>query len=247
MAVVNGIKVTSSVVDSATQREITKTSILPHSNYAAIRVTVENKSGKNIKHLNVTVAVQHNQVWTQDNSDASSGYTIKQFGHEPAEIKVGAIRDGETRWASHFVRSEYDNRLNAFNWSCYRIYGQYTSGEDFEHWFRAPVVFGISKTQGPAPNASTSDCFIATAAYQNHDHPMVRELRIVRDEVLNRSRSGRRFTAWYYRNGPALADIVKPRPTLRFAARAILTPVAKSVRATRSLAAIVKRAFHRNH
>lgn len=78
-------------------------------------------------------------------------------------------------------------------------------------------------------------CFIATAAYGDVDHPMVRELRIVRDEVFNRTALGRRFVAFYYRHSPMVADYVRPRPALRRATRSVLTPVALVSRATRSI------------
>jgi hypothetical protein len=80
-----------------------------------------------------------------------------------------------------------------------------------------------------------NNCFVATAAFQNQDHPMVQELRHVRDEILARSSPGRRFIAWYYRNGPAIADVVRPRPYLRAASRAVLTPIALAARANRRL------------
>lgn len=53
-------------------------------------------------------------------------------------------------------------------------------------------------------------CFVATAVY-GADSTIVKWLRRYRDEILSRSRVGRQFIRWYYRNGPALADYVSGR------------------------------------
>ena len=75
------------------------------------------------------------------------------------------------------------------------------------------------------PYIRSSLCFVASAAYGSPDHPMVLALREFRDNVLARSPAGRAFTGWYYRNGPALAAVIKNRPMLRTAARIMLMPM----------------------
>lgn len=72
-------------------------------------------------------------------------------------------------------------------------------------------------------NAAT--CFVATAAFQDSNHPRVHDLRLFRDEILKNYKFGRHFINWYYRNGPKMALIVEAIPALRIMAVAILTPL----------------------
>lgn len=67
-------------------------------------------------------------------------------------------------------------------------------------------------------------CFVATVAF-GEDAPELDVLRAFRDEVLVESAAGRRFVAWYYRRGPALARLVRARPLLRRAVREALEAV----------------------
>jgi uncharacterized repeat protein (TIGR01451 family) len=68
-------------------------------------------------------------------------------------------------------------------------------------------------------------CFIATAAYGSALEPHVVALRQFRDRYLQRTELGRAFIRFYYRNSPPLAAIIAAHPSLRFVARALLTPV----------------------
>ncbi|AZP12441.1 CFI-box-CTERM domain-containing protein [Undibacterium parvum] len=62
---------------------------------------------------------------------------------------------------------------------------------------------------------SGATCFVASAAYENPNHPDVIFLRIFRDNVLNRSPAGRKFINWYWKNGPKLAKFVEKSIFLR--------------------------------
>ncbi|MCE5264276.1 MAG: type II secretion system GspH family protein, partial [Deltaproteobacteria bacterium] len=68
-------------------------------------------------------------------------------------------------------------------------------------------------------------CFVATAAYGDDKNAAVVLLRQFRDRVLTRSEAGKRFIAWYYREGPALAAFIGHHPAARWTARLLLTPV----------------------
>ncbi len=59
------------------------------------------------------------------------------------------------------------------------------------------------------------DCFVATVAYGDIDHPDLDLLRHFRDHVLIRSDIGRHFVALYYRIGPHLARFISGYPVLR--------------------------------
>lgn len=74
----------------------------------------------------------------------------------------------------------------------------------------------LTKTENPSKHEDrTEECFIATAAYGNYDHPDVRQLRHFRDKTLRHSALGRTFIVWYYRYGPELAEYVEDRPFFR--------------------------------
>ncbi|MEN9908730.1 MAG: hypothetical protein RLZZ540_1879 [Bacteroidota bacterium] len=62
---------------------------------------------------------------------------------------------------------------------------------------------------------STSGCFIATATMGNYNHPIVYELRQFRDNWLLNKYWGQKFTEWYYRNSPKVAEIIKSSITLK--------------------------------
>ncbi|MEY4930080.1 MAG: hypothetical protein RI909_804, partial [Bacteroidota bacterium] len=59
------------------------------------------------------------------------------------------------------------------------------------------------------------NCFIATAALGNYDHPVVVDLRIFRDKWLLQRNWGVRFTNWYYTHGPKAANVIKKSKLLK--------------------------------
>jgi hypothetical protein len=73
--------------------------------------------------------------------------------------------------------------------------------------------------------ATVSPCFVATAAYGSPLAAEVDVLRAFRDRHLAPHALGRAFIAAYYRVGPSLADVIRPRPWLKAWARATLGPV----------------------
>ena len=68
-------------------------------------------------------------------------------------------------------------------------------------------------------------CFIATAAYGSYLDPHVMVLRQFRDNILLTNSPGRAFVKFYYANSPVIAQIISESEGLRFATRAVLTPV----------------------
>jgi hypothetical protein len=86
----------------------------------------------------------------------------------------------------------------------------------------------------PGPNLGyPSPCFVTTAAYGDPDHAMVREFRLLRDQVLADYRLGQRFIGWYNHRGPQLASVIEGRWPLQMAAKAVLTPLALAIRSGR--------------
>ncbi len=84
----------------------------------------------------------------------------------------------------------------------------------------------------PTPSsqpAFTKNCFVATAAYGQEDHPTVVLLREFRDRFLQKCYLGRCFIDTYYKVGPSLADLIRNRPWACFSVRVLLSPVAGMV------------------
>lgn len=86
----------------------------------------------------------------------------------------------------------------------------------------APTSF---TTEQPKPQAGSSGCFIATAAFGSPLAGQVEILRQFRDRYLLTNYPGQKFVAWYYRNGPAAANYIKDKPLVKTAIRAALYPL----------------------
>jgi hypothetical protein len=74
-------------------------------------------------------------------------------------------------------------------------------------------------------------CFVATAAYNDADHPDVVFLRRFRDEILAKRLDGRLFIAAYWKVGPVLAIPVRRYTPLGRLARRWLSKAVRLVRA----------------
>ena len=79
-----------------------------------------------------------------------------------------------------------------------------------------PTVPVDEETEEEPEEASSDDpsmaCFVATAAYDNANHPDVWTLRWYRDNVLRTYVAGRFFIWLYWRVGPSLAGSIKHKP-----------------------------------
>jgi len=73
--------------------------------------------------------------------------------------------------------------------------------------------------------ATVTPCFVATAAYGSPLAQSVSVLRRMRDRYLLTNGLGRALVSAYYAVGPALADQIRERDTLRAVVRAALTPI----------------------
>ncbi len=78
------------------------------------------------------------------------------------------------------------------------------------------------------------DCFIATVAYDDIDHPDLDILRHFRDHVMVRSSVGRLFICGYYRVGPWLARFIAEIPMLRAITRFGIRKAVRILRTSRS-------------
>lgn len=65
------------------------------------------------------------------------------------------------------------------------------------------------KMQSSKTNDNKNNCFIATAAMGDYNHPVVVDLRSFRDDWLLKRNWGNSFTNWYYTYGPKAAKIIE--------------------------------------
>ena len=68
-------------------------------------------------------------------------------------------------------------------------------------------------------------CFIATAAFGSPLAGQVKILRQFRDRYLLTNGWGRKFVAWYYRNGSVAARFIEDKPLIKIAVRTALYPL----------------------
>jgi hypothetical protein len=156
--------------------------------------------------------------------NGTHSYNYHRTGLEKIEFRFDGL-ERKGGWSSGWVSSP-DYPLYKSPWVALAVYGELRNKQTF-------FLQLDKRVHMPIKHDFAWRCFVATAAYRDYDHPMVKELRIVRDEVFARTKVGRKFIAAYYRHGPKAAAVVAPRPALRLAARTLLTPIALAVRGTR--------------
>lgn len=66
-----------------------------------------------------------------------------------------------------------------------------------------------------AKKIGNTDCFIATAAMGDYEHPIVLDLKMFRDNWLLKRNWGVQFTNWYYTHGPKAASVIEKSLMLR--------------------------------
>jgi len=74
---------------------------------------------------------------------------------------------------------------------------------------------------------SGAECFVATAVFNNTNHPSVEYLRQFRDNVLQKFEKGKKFIKWYYTNGHLMADSICTKKWLVKVIKACLNVIAK--------------------
>jgi hypothetical protein len=73
----------------------------------------------------------------------------------------------------------------------------------------------------------TTNCFVATSAFNGALHPTVSSLQLWRDNFLMPKKQGRRFIAFYYRHGPKWASQLDRFSFLKPVVRKTLTAMIK--------------------
>jgi hypothetical protein len=91
-------------------------------------------------------------------------------------------------------------------------------------------VIGQESQQTRYEQTESTGCFIATATYENVDHPDVRLLRRFRDEALLLSALGKAFVRAYYLISPVLAACIRTEIVRSIIKNLVLRPVIFLVR-----------------
>ena len=74
---------------------------------------------------------------------------------------------------------------------------------------------------------SRAACFVATAVFNNSNHPSVEYLRQFRDNVLQQSEKAKKFIKWYHTNGHLMADSICTKKWLVKVIKACLNVIVK--------------------
>jgi hypothetical protein len=101
--------------------------------------------------------------------------------------------------------------LNVDRFSNFGLFTSYNLNNDWDI-----LVENVSFEKRPK---SDGPCFIATAAYQNYDAPIVKELRKFRDTHLLNNYAGRLFINLYYKFSPPMAKVIQNSIVLRKVAK----------------------------
>jgi len=76
-------------------------------------------------------------------------------------------------------------------------------------------------------SGNASECFVATACFEDANHSTVDKLRALRDNRLVKKPIGRAFIACYQEVGPRLAKIINAHPKSKPILRHCLTKLTK--------------------
>lgn len=100
----------------------------------------------------------------------------------------------------------------------------------------SPASAGSSSSSSSSSSGSSSGsgCFVATACFEDADHPTVDKLREFRDRRLVHSAVGRLFIRTYEEVGPPAAGFVIKHPRIKPALRRALTFISHLLPSSRS-------------
>ena len=85
---------------------------------------------------------------------------------------------------------------------------------------KIPIAKKIN-VSAPVVRNENSWCFVLTACYGNENHPVIKDFRCFRDQVLLVTPVGKALVGAYYKHGPAAADYVRNKPHLKMMLRGL--------------------------
>ena len=118
--------------------------------------------------------------------------------------------DQLSEWGYQFEDSQHKESYNKLYNLILEDYQKKLPSEiPFEKEFeKLTESFELLKQKQENPPKSTSGCYVATATMGDYNHPTVRNLRIFRDDYLDKRRWGSSFIKHYYYWGPYLAKVI---------------------------------------
>jgi hypothetical protein len=97
-----------------------------------------------------------------------------------------------------------------------QLLNNFETGVTMRTWFEQHKSNLIPKIQ------NDGGCFIATACYDNYDHPKVIQLRYLRDNYLKERKWGIKFIEIYYKHSPKYARIIAKNNFLKYTSKNLL-------------------------
>ena len=146
----------------------------------------------------------------------------QQAGVSREDIELVATRLG---WAFRVVGVELFNEVHNWNLASEAINLAIQLG--FSEELRAKLRDDRLALDTQKPK---SQCFIATAAFENEAALEVATLRLYRDAVLTRSSLGRAFVSIYYYLSPRIARTLEDSPRGKVVVRLLLMPLVRRCR-----------------
>ena len=104
--------------------------------------------------------------------------------------------------------------------------------KDLQNHYNEQVILfqNMKKSLTQKTEASSGGCYIATMAYGDYDHPQVMELRLFRDNVLDKSVFGKWFIKTYYHYSPKLVEKLKNKKVINSIIRKSLNQFIKLIK-----------------
>ena len=115
---------------------------------------------------------------------------------------------------------EYDFKINRYNKNKESLRGLCSQLE---------VNTSTYTPSSPTSSSGSGNCYIATMAYGDYNHPQVVILRQFRDNVLDKSTIGKWFIKNYYHYSPRLVEKLKNKKNVNTIIRNTLNQLIKLI------------------
>ncbi len=121
-----------------------------------------------------------------------TGMSMRSYAGQKMSAQISDFEEAKVQITISGVRKTHGAQVQVYDWGeANKIAAKIIEELD--------VILGTGTVVGGTK--SSEGCFIATAVYQDYDHPQVLKLRKFRDDKLKKSLLGRAFIRLYYRAG----------------------------------------------
>ena len=148
---------------------------------------------------------------------------IKALRNEALKARLELEKDEARRTiAYNNARNEIQDHIDLFD-------NLDKNGNSKSHKISSNIKTGAGNIQIESKSGGT--CFVASAAYDDPNHPDVVFLRHFRDTKLKTNILGRTFIAFYWKLGPVLANPVSRIPILQHTSRRTIEKIVQVLKA----------------